>query len=355
MVLLDLTDRVKLFLAVLFLMFLTRSPAVYGQQPYTVSSTEFVVFRDGVVRIEQTIYVDETVPSISLTLFSRFAESILAVDQANLPLSFEMIYPPNLTLITLGSSKVTLNYLASDLTRKKANVWTLSVNSSYPITMTLPDNSNIVYLSGLPSSITSQENKPVLVISPGTWEISYTTPIVPSPSPTPTPTPTTPTPTPTIPVPPPTTTQPTPPTTTPLPTTTPTPPTPQPTPTPTKSTSPTETTTLPETPQPPSTTPLNLTVVLITAIISTIAVVMLYLLKIRRVEPEDFELRPEDRELLEYLAARGGRALESELRQRFSLPKSSMWRMARRLETLGYIKIRKVGIQNQIELVRRIG
>ena len=82
---------------------------------------------------------------------------------------------------------------------------------------------------------------------------------------------------------------------------------------------------------------------------------MLYLLKIRRVEPEDFELRPEDRELLEYLAARGGRALESELRQRFSLPKSSMWRMARRLETLGYIKIRKVGIQNQIELVRRIG
>jgi uncharacterized membrane protein len=254
-----------------------------------------------------------------------------------------------MTIITLGSSEVTLSYLASDLTRKNANVWTLNVNTAYQITAVLPDNSRIVYLSDLPSSITSKDSKTVLVIPPGDWEISYTVPVAPSPSPSPTPTPTA-TVTPTIPP------QPTPSTTLPPTTTTPTtsPTTTQPIPSTTTTGPLSPTTTVSEMPQ-LSVANLQYVLVIVSVSIIAVAVVMLArALMIRRGQSEAFALRPEDKELLEYLTERGGRVLESELRQRFNLPRSSMWRTAKRLEALGYVRISKVGIQNQIEVVRRI-
>ncbi|MEM3005031.1 MAG: hypothetical protein QXK96_07035, partial [Candidatus Bathyarchaeia archaeon] len=195
-------------LLIALIMMLTQA---YGQDPYLVSSTEFEVFRDGIVRIVQTLYVNETAPSISLSLFSRSAEDILVLDQDNMPLSYELLLPPNITIITLGAFKVTVDYLAPDLTRKEGSLWTFQVNTPYNATISLPDQSSIVYLSDLPSSITTKDGRTVIQVLPGFWEIGYTLPASPLPSPTPTPTapttspvpvptqPTTSSPTPTIP------------------------------------------------------------------------------------------------------------------------------------------------------------
>jgi len=49
---------------------------------------------------------------------------------------------------------------------------------------------------------------------------------------------------------------------------------------------------------------------------------------------------------------KGGRAIEAEIREHFSLPRTSAWRQAKRLERLGFVKISKLGTQNQVELVR---
>ncbi|MDZ7377198.1 MAG: winged helix-turn-helix transcriptional regulator, partial [candidate division KSB1 bacterium] len=65
------------------------------------------------------------------------------------------------------------------------------------------------------------------------------------------------------------------------------------------------------------------------------------------------ELRPEDKEVLQYLAGRGGRVLESELRQKFLLPRTSVWRQVRRLERMGYVRVVKEGMQNAVELVKK--
>ena len=114
-----------------------------GQYSYLVSSTEFEIFRDGVVRIVQTLYVNETAPSISLTLFSRYAENILVLDQDSMPLSYELLNPPNMTIITLGVFKVTTDYLASDLTTKEGNLWTFKVYTPYNATISLPSQSSL--------------------------------------------------------------------------------------------------------------------------------------------------------------------------------------------------------------------
>jgi uncharacterized membrane protein len=51
-----------------------------------------------------------------------------------------------------------------------------------------------------------------------------------------------------------------------------------------------------------------------------------------------------------YLAEKDGAAFESELRNKFLLPKTTIWRLVKRLEREGLIEIRKAGGQNLIKL-----
>ncbi len=63
-------------------------------------------------------------------------------------------------------------------------------------------------------------------------------------------------------------------------------------------------------------------------------------------------LRPEDLEVLGFIRDRGGKVVEAEVRERFAVPRTSAWRQIKRLEQTGHVRIRKVGSQNLIELVR---
>ncbi len=65
---------------------------------------------------------------------------------------------------------------------------------------------------------------------------------------------------------------------------------------------------------------------------------------------ERTHLRPEDQEVLRYLAEKEGAAFESELRTRFQLPKTTIWRLVKRLEREELVEIRKAGGQNLIKL-----
>ena len=72
--------------------------------------------------------------------------------------------------------------------------------------------------------------------------------------------------------------------------------------------------------------------------------------------PEDAkspELRPDDVKVIEFISEKGGKVLEPEIRMRFALPKTSAWRQIKRLERLGYVKVTKIGSQNQIELLKK--
>lgn len=61
-------------------------------------------------------------------------------------------------------------------------------------------------------------------------------------------------------------------------------------------------------------------------------------------------LRPEDQSVLKYLAEKDGAAFESEVRNKFLLPKTTIWRLVKRLEREELIEIRKAGGQNLIKL-----
>lgn len=64
-------------------------------------------------------------------------------------------------------------------------------------------------------------------------------------------------------------------------------------------------------------------------------------------------LRMDDREVIRFIAESGGELFSNEIRERFDIPRTSAWRMQRRLEGLDIIEERKVGGQSLVSIHRR--
>ena len=62
------------------------------------------------------------------------------------------------------------------------------------------------------------------------------------------------------------------------------------------------------------------------------------------------ELRQEDKEIVAFISEKGGRVFESEIRKKFLLPRTTMWRAIKRLEREGVVEVEKVDQQNLIKL-----
>jgi len=65
------------------------------------------------------------------------------------------------------------------------------------------------------------------------------------------------------------------------------------------------------------------------------------------------DLRVDDKEVLRFLAERGGEAFANEIRERFGIPRTSAWRMIRRLMDTGIVEERKIGGQSLIYIVKK--
>ncbi len=65
------------------------------------------------------------------------------------------------------------------------------------------------------------------------------------------------------------------------------------------------------------------------------------------------DLRVDDKEVLRFIAERGGEAFANEIRDRFDIPRTSAWRMIRRLIDAGIVEERKVGGQSLIAVVKK--
>ena len=67
------------------------------------------------------------------------------------------------------------------------------------------------------------------------------------------------------------------------------------------------------------------------------------------------DMREDDKEFIKFISAKGGEALESDLRKKFLQPRTTMWRAVKRLERQGVIEISKKDLQNLVKLKTRFG
>jgi uncharacterized membrane protein len=71
---------------------------------------------------------------------------------------------------------------------------------------------------------------------------------------------------------------------------------------------------------------------------------------VSKMKTEKPYLRNEDKDLLDFLCEKEGSAFESEIRNKFVLPRTSLWRLIKRLEREELVEVRKIGGQNLIKL-----
>ena len=251
-------------------------------------------------------------PAVSIPLLSSSIQNIIILDQLSSPLSYEILNG-ELVINTLNSTSILIEYDTAGVTTREGPIWTLSLNSTYSLSAILPEGATIIFLNTVPLAITTDQGKNILVMPNGFIEFSYILPL-----------------------------------------------------------------TIQETPpslEDPETTPVinpqdNLTnnaeptldsnsqIFLILPLIAGIFFIVIIIITIskRRTEKKRVDqqpqLRHDDLEVLKFIEESGGKALELNIRKKLIIPKSSSWRLVRRLERLGYVKVTKVGVQNEIELIK---
>jgi uncharacterized membrane protein len=267
---------------------------VVAQSSFEVEYADLTVYRDGLLHVTQTLTVDELAPEITVPLLSPSIENVIVLDENQLAVDYE-INGENLTVFTLGAASVSVEYDTIALTRKDAEVWTLVADNPYNLTAFLPQNSTIIYLNNMPTSIDTSGTGIILSLYPGQWEISYILPLL--------------------------------------------------------SENGTDDNRTPD-----STIPIDY---LIAAIVAVVAIVISIILIFRRRRGPNVEktlkanpqLKKEDKEVIEFLAEKGGQAFEAEIRERFpDMPRTSLWRLVRRLERLEIVEVKKIGLENQVQL-----
>ncbi len=292
----------------------------------TSTSLTLNVSADGTSAITQTLAVNPNDTSITVTLLSAVLSDVVVLDQNGAPLEFQ-ISGSNITIYTIGATAVTLGYDTQSLTGKQGTVWTLSFTTLYNATVVLPQGSTLTSVSSSPQSIATQNGSPVVSVPPGTWELSYGVPIqqVTTSSGS------------------------------------------SSTASVSSSTSGSGTTSVASSVSTTSVGSSSSTsvagstgtpqtayeVAVVSAVILAAVAVFLLARRRRRFGATDVAgLRPDDVQVLDFIAEKGGRVLEPEIRTRFALPKTTAWRQIKRLERLGYVKVTKIGSQNQIELIK---
>jgi len=339
-------NTVKGYLA-LVLLFLTL-PIALGQA--TVETVLVEVYDSGYAKVIEAATPSNYSVAIEIPLLSEDITGLSVFDENENPLLFEKNGSVLTVYVLNSTTKIIVTYFTASLTSKEGELWNLTYVFPYPVTIKLPPGAMVVDLSDVPLKITSD----TITMPPGNQSVSYILPLPVTTTPSQSPTSTTST----------TTTRAsssdTQSTTSSIPVSTvPSMPTLSSPATTSKSTAPENLTT--STPSSRGGLPL-LPMLGILAVIGIPAVA--YWTKKRR-NPGNLPLsREEFREKLEamgltdeeinallYVYDQGGKAKQADVRKALGIPKTTAWRMFKRLEEKGLVRVYKRGKENWVELV----
>ena len=136
----------------------------------SLRAVDFTIYPDGTTHISQQSSADLTEPELKVPLFGKSIDNFVVQDEDGLLLSFE-INNKGATIQTFGASSVTVAYDSYDLISKKGKIWTFAVDSPVDYTVTMPDESTIVDIAN-PDNIDSINEKQISLLK-GKNQIEY--------------------------------------------------------------------------------------------------------------------------------------------------------------------------------------
>ena len=274
----------------------------------STKTLDMIIYPDGSTHVSSEIEVDPLEPDFILDLFGKTIDNFVVIGESEFLLDFDVM--DNTAIIeTFGSSSISLEYDIHDLVSKESRIWTFTIESPTQYSLTMPYNTVIVGMSSLPVSMDFVNEQTRLILPSGPSEINYVFG-----------------------------TQ--------------------------------------DIPLSPSTNfEIDNSILLIAGAIVAAGVIVATIVKKSHKtlpknetisqQPEEHldtetifnakpDLREDDKELIKFLSENDGKALESELRKKFLLPRTTMWRAVKRLERQGIIEIEKKELQNLVKLKKKL-
>lgn len=136
-------------------------------------NTVLTAYLDGFIQVSQNIELSQPSLSINMTLLGDTRENLMVTDEKGLPLEYS-ITGNSAKISNIGSSEVNISYLTQDLTSKMGQYWTVSTNYPESIVLVMPKNASIISLSCVPDLIENSEGFLTLTMPPGNNEVTYT-------------------------------------------------------------------------------------------------------------------------------------------------------------------------------------
>ena len=274
---------------------------------------DFFLFPDGSTHVTYSLDSDPLLPDTEVSLYGDSLENLVAEDENGFLLSTQS--EKNILQVeTLGSSSILINYDTYSLISKDGKIWSFEIDSPVEFNVVMPENSVIVGMSTFPIDMNVDSDRTKILLPSGPAEITYFLAVAES-----------------------------------------------------SQVLPPE-----ETPQ----TENNDNSMMYVAGGAAVAIAAIAAIAIKmknkpkqivsapqttvvaeRNEPFNIEkvlempdLREDDKDIIKFIHENGGSALESDLRKKFLLPRTTMWRAVKRLERHELIEITKKDQQNLIKL-----
>jgi uncharacterized membrane protein len=144
-----------------------------AQQSFgAVRILDFTVYPDGTTHISQESSADPQDPELTVSLFGSTVDNFVAQDENGVLLSYDIV-KTKATIQTFGATSVSIDYDTYDLVSKKGKIWTLVIDTSVDYTLNMPEETVIVGMTNFPELVETVDNRQRLSLPKGENEIDY--------------------------------------------------------------------------------------------------------------------------------------------------------------------------------------
>lgn len=142
------------------------------QSSGTLRTVDFIVYPDGTTHVSQEATADPQAPVLSVRLFGNTIDNFVAQDENGLSLSYE-INEGEAVIQTFGITSVSIDYDSHDIVSKSGKIWTLEINSPVAYTLIMPIDTVIVGMTNFPNLVETIDNRQHLSLPEGENQIDY--------------------------------------------------------------------------------------------------------------------------------------------------------------------------------------
>ena len=136
-------------------------------------SLDFTIYADGTTHVAYQTDVDTQSPDFTFNLYGNSVENLIVQDENGTLLSSKVNEDDTVTVETLGSSVIKVGYDTEDLISKSGKTWTFRVDSPIDYSILFPTNTVIVGMNASPLNMQIVDDRSLILLPSGSSEINY--------------------------------------------------------------------------------------------------------------------------------------------------------------------------------------